>query len=116
MQELYEKIEWLKNEIDQYLTSMIGWQTPDFTGVFSMLSRRFGEVFPEIIGSYEYYEMSDRYDDRVFWVSQHQRILDALRREDVFLLYDVLLMETRQNLEAYQQVLVYKGLAYNSVG
>lgn len=60
------------------------------------------QVFPEIVDSYESEELQAYREEIDYWSSQLDRLMNALQGDDLFCLYDVLVMETRESLKEYR--------------
>lgn len=65
-------------------------------------------IFPEIVDSYELPLLIEYKGQVEYWVTQMDRVVKALEGDDRFLLIDVLIKETKENLLEYQKLI--KGL------
>ena len=110
MEELNQKIDKTKIILYDYVCKLVGFRQYSLDTMKAVILKELGELFSEIVTSYECEELSAYAGDQSYWLLQLKKISDAFESEDRFLIMDTLWYETRENLELYQKILVEKGL------
>lgn len=91
--------------LERYARLLLEDKKREAKAMLPRITELFSAIIPVIVQSYEHPDMRSYQQDQQYWVSQLQRITQAITAADAFVQIDVLYCETRGNLKAYLQLI-----------
>lgn len=101
MRELQVKVDELIQSLNNYKTLILMCQTEKVEMYFEEIATILTDVVPKVIESYDRKELENVREDKEYWLSQLDRIVDALNSDDDLFKIDVLFYETAENMKLY---------------
>ena len=104
MPELNKEIDVLVEIITQIEKLILTGKEVASKQLYPSLMNQIGIVFPRIVQAYMLPEYSQVMTEYTYWINQLERIEQAILSEDKFLVLDILVYETKNNLILFRNM------------